>query len=60
MVDTAGIQALVMAQMALETGVDQTRPIGVNVAQPAPGQVRLDISYTDTTGAVQALSLQTG
>ncbi|MCE2574390.1 phage tail protein [Komagataeibacter sp. FNDCR2] len=57
-VDTAGIHALVMAQMAQETGVDQTRPIGVNVAQATRGQVRLDISYTDATGSVQALSLQ--
>ncbi|RFD20085.1 phage tail protein [Komagataeibacter melaceti] len=60
-VDTGAIHALVAAQMACESGVDQTQPVSINVTQPGAGLVRLDVSYTDATDAtVQALGLQAG
>ncbi len=52
------IQGIVTAQMALETAVDQTQPITVNVVTNNTGTVSLTVTYTDAaSGLVTTLSL---
>lgn len=52
------IQGIVTTQMALETAVDQTQPITVNVVTNNIGTVSLTVTYTDAaTGLATTLSL---
>ena len=52
------IQGIVVEQMRMEVGVDQTQPIGVDVVTDNLGTVTLSISYTDAaTGQATELTL---
>jgi len=57
-VNEADVRAIVLSQMQLETGVDQTKAISVAVTAQGNGQYACAISYTDAaTGAVQTVGL---
>lgn len=52
------IRGIVLAQMQLEDGVDQTQPISVSVAAQGNGQYLCVIGYVDAqTQAAQSLEL---
>lgn len=51
------IQGVTQEQLALESGVDQTQPITVEVTTAPTGKVQCNITYTDSqTQTVQALT----
>lgn len=55
-VNAATIRSVIEAQMALESGVDQTRPVGVSVSSGNEGVVQVLVSYVDAqTQTTQAL-----
>ncbi|MCQ9154068.1 phage tail protein [Acidomonas methanolica] len=52
------IKSVVLAQMALESGVDQTQPVDVSVSSSAGGVVSCAITYVDAaTQEMQTLLL---
>lgn len=52
------IKSVIMAQMALESGVDQTQPVDVSVLLGSNGAVQCSISYVDAlTQQSQLLSV---